>query len=108
MASKTGNHGKKDVSGATASLTVEAISLLLDQHREALAADYKTSFSTLETTFDQVRSAVEDHGQRLSSLELISDYLSQRINKLEDVCSSLRYNNSKLTAKVNELEALSR
>lgn len=106
MASKNGKAGKK-VDSST-SLTMEAISALLDQHREALATDFRSSFSLLETKFDQVRSTVEDHGQRLCSLELVSEDLSQRVSELENVCSGLRENNSKLTAKVTDLEGRNR
>ncbi|KAL0172946.1 hypothetical protein M9458_033257, partial [Cirrhinus mrigala] len=55
----------------------------------------------LETKFDQVRSIVEDHGQRLEDL-------SQRVSELENVCSSLRENNSKLTTKMVDLEGRNR
>lgn len=106
MASKSGRSGKKDDSPT--SLTMEAISALLDQHRSALATDFRTSFSLLETKFDQVRATVEDQGQRLCSLELISEDLSQRVSELENACSSLRENNSKLTAKVIDLEGRNR
>ena len=108
MTSKSGKSGKKDDSSATASLTVDAISALLEQHRDTLAADFKTSFSQLEAKFDQVRFTVEDHGQRLASLELASDNLSQRVSELENKCSSLREDNSKLMAKVTDLEGRSR
>lgn len=87
---------------------MEAISELLDQHRQVLAADFKTSFNQLESKFDQVCSTVDEHGQRLSSLELTSEDLSQRVSELENVCSSLRESNSKLTAKVVDLEGRSR
>ncbi|KAL0161299.1 hypothetical protein M9458_045026, partial [Cirrhinus mrigala] len=89
-------------------LTMEAISALLDQHHEALASDFKSSFGLLETKFDQVRSVVEDHGQRLDSLELVSEDMSQRVSELENVCSSLRENNSKLTTKMVDLEGRNR
>lgn len=68
MTSHRGKPGKKD--DQATSLTMEAISELLDQHRQALAADFKTSFNLLENKFDQVRSTVDKHGQRLSSLKL--------------------------------------
>lgn len=86
-----------------ASITMEAISALLDQHREALAADFRTLFSLLETKFE-VQSTVEDHSQRLASVELASDDLSQRVSELENLCSSLSENNSKLTSQVTDLE----
>lgn len=106
MTSLRGKSGKKD--DQATSLTMEAISKLLDEHRQALADDFKTSFNQLENKFDQVRSTVDEHGQRLSSLELAAEDLSQRVGELENVCSSLRESNSRLTAKVVDLEGRSR
>ncbi len=106
MSSKSGKSGKKEESAA--SLTLNAVSDLLDQHREALATDFRASFSSLESKFDQIQSVVEDHGQHLSSLELAAEDLSQRVGELENVCTGLSENNSKLTAKVIDLEGRSR
>lgn len=49
-------------------VTVEAITMLLDQHHEALVEEFKNSFSLLETKFDQVWFTVKDHCQRLASV----------------------------------------
>ncbi|KAG7511925.1 hypothetical protein JOB18_014560 [Solea senegalensis] len=68
MTSHRGKSGKRD----DTALTMEAISELLGQHRQSLADDFKTSFNQLENKFDE-------HGQRLSSLELAADDLSQRV-----------------------------
>lgn len=78
---------------------MEAISELLDKHRQALVDDF-SSFNQLENKFDQVCSAVDEHGQRLSSLKLAAEDLTKHIDKLENDCSSRRESNSKLTAKV--------
>ena len=106
MTSHCGKSGKKDEQAA--SLTMEAISELLDQHRQALANDFKVSFHQLENKFDQVRFTVDEHGQRLSSLELVTEDMSQRVSELENVCSGLRESNSKLAVKVIDLEGRSR
>lgn len=103
MASKSGKGVKKNDSSISLMMEV-----LLDQHHEALVMDFRYSFSLLETKFDQVRSTVEEHGQRLSSLELASEDLSQRVSELENVCSSLHEKNSKLTSKVVDLEGRNR
>lgn len=60
MASQSNNSEKKEDS--VASLTFEAISVVLDLHRKVLAAEFKTSFGALETKFDQVLLVVQDHG----------------------------------------------
>ena len=106
MTSHRSKSWKKD--DQASSLTMEAISELLDQHRQALANDFKASFNQLENKFDQVHSTVDEHGQRLSSLELATEDLSQRVSELENVFSSLRESISKLTAKVTDLEGCSR
>ncbi|KAG7455605.1 hypothetical protein JOB18_017492 [Solea senegalensis] len=104
MTSHRGKSGKRD----DQALTMEAISELLEQHRQSLADDFKTSFNQLENKFDEVRSTVDEHGQCLSSLELAADDLSQRVGELESVCANLQESNSKLTAKVIDLEGRSR
>lgn len=58
----------------------------------------------LESKFNQVWVTVEDHCQRLSSLELTSDDLSQCVSELENVCSTLRETNSKLMATVVDID----
>lgn len=92
MTSKSSKSGKKDDSSA-ARLTLDAVSTMLDQHREALATDFRASFSSLENKFDNIQSVTEDHGQRLSSLELPTDDLSQGVVDLENVCSGLKEDN---------------
>lgn len=51
---------------------------------------------------------MDDHDQRISSLELASEDLSQRVLDLENISSSLRDENAKLKAKVINLENRSR
>lgn len=104
MSSKNTKSAKKE----DVSLTLEAITALLEQHREALAAEFKTSFNLLDSKLDQTRFAVEDHGQRVSSLELASEDLSQRVTDLEETINILREANAKLKAKVTDLEGRSR
>ena len=106
MTVKGGKSGKKD--NVIASLTLEAITKLLEEHREALATEFKTSFSQLSSKLDQTRLAVEDHGQRVSSLILAAEDPSQRVIDLENIYSTLRDNNARLKAKVTDLESQSR
>lgn len=106
MAAKGGKSSKKEE--ANASLTLEAITTLLEEHRAALATEFKTSFSQLNSKLDQMQLAVEDHGQRVSSIELVLEDLSQRVIDLEDSCSTLRDDNTRLKAKVADLESRSR
>ncbi|XP_036069352.1 cAMP responsive element modulator b [Oryzias melastigma] len=98
---------EKDLS-ATFSLPAVLSGQLLEQHREALATEIKTSFNLLDSKLDQTRLTVEDHDQRVSSLELASEDLNQRVTDLEETCTILREANAKLKAKVTELEGRSR
>ena len=106
MAAKGGKSGKKD--DAIVSLTLEAITKLLEEQREALATEFKTSFSQLDSKLDQTRLAVEGHGQRVSSLELAAEDLSHRVMDLESIFLTLRDENARLKAKVTDLESQSR
>uniref|UniRef100_A0A672FSR4 L1 transposable element RRM domain-containing protein n=1 Tax=Salarias fasciatus TaxID=181472 RepID=A0A672FSR4_SALFA len=95
---------REEASGASANLSMDAISALLEKHRKSLATDFKTSLTRLEAKFDQHKLMIDDHDQRISSLELLADDVSQRVSELEDAISSLRDDNTKLKAKVSELE----
>lgn len=68
---------------ASTSLTVEAIPTLLEEHRKALATEFKISFTLLDVKLDQTRLAVEEHGLVVLSLELAADDLSQRVTKVK-------------------------
>lgn len=106
MASKGTKSSKKEE--ASASLTLEAITKLLEQHREALVTEFRTSFGQLDSKLEQLGLTVDDHGQRLSSLELATEDLSQRVMDLENLSATLRSDNTKLMAKVVDLEGRSR
>ncbi|KAG7506819.1 hypothetical protein JOB18_016184 [Solea senegalensis] len=54
------------------------------------------------------QNQIDEQGQRLSSFKLAVDDLSQRVGELESVCTNLQESNSKLTAKVIDLEGRSR
>ena len=93
---------------ASPSLTIEAITALLQKHRDELSAEFKTSLAGIETKLDQTKLLTDDHDQRISSLELAADDLSQRVMDLEATCSTLREENTKLKTKVTDLENRSR
>lgn len=65
---------------------MEAISELLDQHRQALAADFKTSFNQLESKLNfrpsRSGSTADENSQRFSSFELTSEDLSQHVSEI--------------------------
>ncbi|CAI5638889.1 unnamed protein product [Oreochromis niloticus] len=104
MASKSAKANKKE----DASLTLEAITTLLQQHRDELASEFKNSFNALDSKLDQVRQAQEEQAERVSSLELATEDLSQRVADLESMCAALREDNNQLKNKVTNLESRSR
>ncbi|KAI3372194.1 hypothetical protein L3Q82_007052 [Scortum barcoo] len=105
MAAKGGKSSKKE--DASASLTLAAITMLLKERHVVLATEFKTSFSQLNSKLDQTRLAVEDHGQRVSSLELAAEDLSQQLIDLEGICSTPSNDNARLKAKVTKLDSQS-
>ncbi|MEQ2196109.1 hypothetical protein XENOCAPTIV_024227 [Xenoophorus captivus] len=104
MACKNSRGGKKE----DASLTLEATTALLQQHREALTSEFKSSANVLSSKLDQVQLALEEQAERVSSLVLATEDLSQRVASLEDSCAALHEDNVKLKDKVIDLESRSR
>ncbi|XP_035988234.1 uncharacterized protein LOC118560810 [Fundulus heteroclitus] len=99
MASKSAKGSKKE----DASLTLEAITALLQQHGEDLKSELM-----LSSKLDQVRQTLEEQAERVSSLELATEDVGQRVASLEDLCAALREDNAKLKDKVTDLESRSR
>lgn len=85
-----------------------AIANLLEEHHQALSADFKTSISTLKAKLDHVHTTVSDHTQRIGSLEVNANLQDERLSKLESSCATLGDSNAKLSAKVGDLESWSR
>lgn len=109
MPPKNAKYNKdEDAPTASDSLTVEAMTVLLEQHRKSISTEFKTSLGAVDNKLDQIRSMVEDHGERISSLETFSNDAEQRLQDLESLCSSLREDNTKLATKVSDLEGRSR
>uniref|UniRef100_A0A087XD28 L1 transposable element RRM domain-containing protein n=1 Tax=Poecilia formosa TaxID=48698 RepID=A0A087XD28_POEFO len=82
---------------ATASITIADISSLLSSQKEALSAEFKLSFESLNSTLDS-NATMTYHGQRICSLE----------DNVEKVCANLQKENEMLRAKVVDLEGRSR
>lgn len=114
MASKSAKQVKKDATpkddtrAAHGEISMAALSSLLEEHRAALSAEFKTALTSLETKLDLVQTAVSDHGSRITSLESNADLVSERIHSLEAVCAELTENYTKLKTKTADLENRSR
>jgi len=113
MSSKTAKQAKKDTTAkddvptAHGEVSMSALTSLLEDHRTALSADFKTALTSLEAKLDLVQAAVSDHGPRIASMESSADLLSERIHSLEVVCTELTENYAKLKAKTADLEGRS-
>lgn len=71
MAIKTAKTSKKEANMTPNKVNMVALKELLEEHRTALAAEFKAAISTLEVKLDCVQATVSDHGQRLTMLESI-------------------------------------
>ncbi|KAI4802455.1 hypothetical protein KUCAC02_020291 [Chaenocephalus aceratus] len=87
---------------------MEGIAGLLEDHRRALSADFKSAISTLEAKLDRIQATVSDHGQTIASLESNANLQDERMLALEATCATLTDSNVKLLAKVTDLESRSR
>ncbi|KAI4827244.1 hypothetical protein KUCAC02_030654 [Chaenocephalus aceratus] len=115
MPSKPAKSNKKEQSARTDSpelasnnLSMEGIAGLLEDHRRALSADFKSAISTLEAKLDRIQATVSDHGQTIASLESNANLQDERMLALEATCATLTDSNVKLLAKVTDLESRSR
>ncbi|KAJ4934076.1 hypothetical protein JOQ06_006883 [Pogonophryne albipinna] len=91
--SKTKSKQDKDPSSSSASVTLAVLSSLLAEHRNAISADFKSSFEALTTTLDGLNSTVAGHGERIGSLEDNSNEVDRRLQHLENACSTLQQDN---------------
>ncbi len=97
---------KEDTTGTNVSMA--ALTSLLENHKAALAFEFKTSMASLEAKIDLIHTTVSDHGQRISSLEINANLADERLTTLKATCSELTASNAKLMAKASDLKSRSR
>lgn len=81
---------------------------LLEEHRQALSAEFKTSISKLEDKLEHIQCKVSDNEAKIISLEANANETEDRMLALEDSCAKLSESNAKLQTRVSELESRSR
>ncbi len=114
MASKSKHNtrkdeAKKDEAQASGSLAdIATLTTLLEEHRAALSSEFQSAFSTLEAKLDTLHTTVNDHEQRLLSLETNADASGLSVGTLESKYATLADEHAKLKAKVMDLEGRSR
>lgn len=99
--------GMTRMSSTPGDFNMTALTSLLEEHRAALSAEFKSCISTLEVKLDRVQTAVTDHEQRISCFESAAEVLDSRLRELETTCAALVDSNAKLKAKTADLEARS-
>ncbi len=112
MASKASKQSRKETKtdptdSDSSELNMAGIAKLLDEHRQALSAEFKSTISSLETKIDCVQTAVSDHSSKIASLESNANAFDERMLALEATCTALSDSNAKLLAKVTDLESRS-
>lgn len=85
-----------------------ALMKLLEEHKTALSAEFKSAIAPLEAKLDFVQTTVTDHGHRISSLEANANELSDKMEILEAKCAAMEDSYNKLKAKTIDLESRSR
>lgn len=114
--SKSGKQPKRDAAAdnsaacasSAANMSARNISDLLERHRALLAADFKSSFTSLESKLDKIQTVVSGQAQRMTDLESNTEEVSQHLQQLEATCSWLQEDNKWLKSKLSDLEGRSR
>lgn len=102
-------HAKPDPPGdVNSELNMATIASLLEEHRQALSADFKTAVSALDEKLDNIHARVTVHAQKITSLESNANLQDECLLALEKTCTTLSEINAKLLAKVSDLESRSR
>ena len=97
MAFKQSKLGKKEQStkadvGATASddFNMAILAVQLEEHRNAISADFKVALSSLEAKLDLIQTTVSGHTHAINLLESNANDQDERIQHLESVCARPR------------------
>lgn len=103
MASKSTKQPKKDFTpkddAAASDVSMAALASLLENHKAALSAEFKTTISALESKIDLLQATVSSHRQHITSLESNADLVSERLLTLGATYAELAASNVKLKAK---------
>lgn len=99
---------KKEDSASTSSAVVAMLTPMLNDHKTSLSTEFNAAFSKLETKLDNIQTTILDHHQRLSSLESNADTTSEEVRAIEVRLATVTDENTKLKAKLIDLESRSR
>ncbi|KAK7919028.1 hypothetical protein WMY93_010312 [Mugilogobius chulae] len=102
---RTEQQKKEDVISEPA---VAMLKAMLEDHRSSLSAEINASITRLESKLDKIQSAINDHDQRLSSLEDAATDTRKDMHDMEVKLAAVMDDNAKLKAKLVDLESRSR
>ncbi|KAK7878890.1 hypothetical protein WMY93_034233, partial [Mugilogobius chulae] len=102
---RTEQQKKEDVISEPA---VAMLKAMLEDHRSSLSAEINASITRLESKLDNIQSAINDHDQRLSSLEDAATDTRKDMHDMEVKLAAVMDDNAKLKAKLVDLESRSR
>ena len=107
MSKAKGKQDKDGLSSSSANVTLAELSSLLDEHRKTISADFKSSFEAL-TNSGRLALVYNKPWERISSLEDNSNEVEDRLQQIENACSTLQQDNALLKSKLADLEGRSR
>lgn len=96
-----------ETSGACSSTCLASITSLLEEHRANIATDFKNTFAAMESGLEKIHPTLQEHNQRIVSLEDSNQWNDQHIRALELRCAALADSTDKLLAKMYDLESRS-
>lgn len=106
---KSSEKTEQDPAGAAASSISKAdLAHSLTDLKTALLDEMRKAFDQVNNKLDGLQQTVNSHGERLDSLEHDAESLNQRLSMVEDLCTSLQDDNTKLRAKLTDLEGRNR
>lgn len=88
--------------------SMAALTKLLEEHKTAFSAEFKSAITPLEVKLDCLQTTVTDHGHRVASLEANANEVSDKLEALEARCAAMEDSYNKLKAKTIDLELRSR
>lgn len=94
----------EDTAPTNNSTALAGIASMLEDHRASISADFKSTFAALESKLERLQTMMNEHGERVTSLETHAELQDQRIQALEERCVALASTNAKLIAKTADLE----
>lgn len=104
---KDDSEQREDLASLTSTLTA-LLTTKLAEHKAELLAEIKDTYTRYEAKLNSVQTTVDDHKQRISSLELSAKVTSADLMSIQATVHVLAAENAKLKATVADLESRSR